>query len=510
MRRFISGFLTGGVVSVLGLGVISVATEQPAGVTPPAAPLVEAPVAQLAEEIRTSDTQDDPSTPDGSTENAAPQAPDQPANEATTRQPSAPSRAADEPNAPGADTDPLGVPEVTDVEGALATPDTTTDVDVATAPIDPVLPNPRAVALQAPANESDLTVQVDPAVPLLVAEPDPVPPIKPDVAAAADAAPNDDAEADVFVVDLGPDATAPVSQDPNDADPTQNAPADRPDDQTLATADDAAQARPAPRVQLGGANTLLNDNAAGVTIRRPNADATDAGEGAVQVAVPQTNALINFSADVGDTGAAPLMSIILIDNGTMSGAAAALAALPFAVTIALDPSTPNATELMNGYRADGFEVVVLAKLPEGATPTDVEITFESVFANFPEAIALLDLGAGGLQTNRAVTEQAIGFLADQGRGFVTVSQGLNTAMRAAEQAGVPDAEVYRDLDSDGQDARVIGRFVDQAAFRARQQGGVVLVGRVRPDTISALILWGTVNRDDQVALVPVSQILLAQ
>ena len=87
------------------------------------------------------------------------------------------------------------------------------------------------------------------------------------------------------------------------------------------------------------------------------------------------------------------------------------------------------------------------------------------------------------------------------------------AARAAEQAGVPSGVVYRDLDADDQDARIVRRFVDQAAFRARQASdgeGVVLVGRVRPDTISALILWGTANNDDQVAFVPVSTVLTAE
>ena len=101
-------------------------------------------------------------------------------------------------------------------------------------------------------------------------------------------------------------------------------------------------------------------------------------------------------------------------------------------------------------------------------------------------------------------------LAAQGRGFITVSQGLNFATRAAEQAGVHAGVVYRELDSDDQDARVIRRFVDQAAFRARQESGVILVGRVRPDTISALILWGTANQDDLVSVVPISAVLLVE
>ena len=154
-------------------------------------------------------------------------------------------------------------------------------------------------------------------------------------------------------------------------------------------------------------------------------------------------------------GGKPLLSILLIDDGSMSAAAAALAGLPFSVTIAIDPALPNAADLMTSYRADGFEVAVMAKLPEGAVPSNVEITFESVFASLPETIAVLDIGAGGLQSDRAVTEQAMDILAAQGHGFITASQGLNMAGRAAEQAGVPSVVVFRDLEVDNQDACVV-------------------------------------------------------
>ena len=81
---------------------------------------------------------------------------------------------------------------------------------------------------------------------------------------------------------------------------------------------------------------------------------------------------------------------------------------------------------------------------------------------------------------------------------------------SAKQAGVPAAVVYRDLDRDDQDERVVLRFVQQAAFRAHQESGVVLVGRVRPGTISALTVWGSANQEEKIAIVPLSAILNAQ
>jgi polysaccharide deacetylase 2 family uncharacterized protein YibQ len=91
-----------------------------------------------------------------------------------------------------------------------------------------------------------------------------------------------------------------------------------------------------------------------------------------------------------------------------------------------------------------------------------------------------------------------------------VSRGLNTALRAAAEQGVPTGVIYRNLDGEGQGARVIRRFMDQAAFRARQDGGVVLLGQIRGETISALIQWGAANRASQVALVPISKVLIGE
>ena len=87
---------------------------------------------------------------------------------------------------------------------------------------------------------------------------------------------------------------------------------------------------------------------------------------------------------------------------------------------------------------------------------------------------------------------------------------FNQALREAERAQVPAAVIYRDLDSEDQDAQVIRRFLDQAAFQARKESGVVLLGRLRPNTISALILWGTANRAGQVSVAPASAVLMAQ
>jgi polysaccharide deacetylase 2 family uncharacterized protein YibQ len=53
--------------------------------------------------------------------------------------------------------------------------------------------------------------------------------------------------------------------------------------------------------------------------------------------------------------------------------------------------------------------------------------------------------------------------------------------------------------------------LDQAAFRARnEEAGVIMLGHMRPDTISSLVIWGLQDRAGTIALVPASMVLQAQ
>ena len=132
---------------------------------------------------------------------------------------------------------------------------------------------------------------------------------------------------------------------------------------------------------------MLADRDTGVSVRRPGNDVDEDSD----IAQETFNALVDYAAVSEDTDGRPLMSIVLIDDGSMSAAAAALSGLPFDVTIGLDPAMDGVEDLMAQYRDDGFEVAVLAKVPEGAVPSDVEITFESVFSRLPETVAVLIL-----------------------------------------------------------------------------------------------------------------------
>ena len=97
----------------------------------------------------------------------------------------------------------------------------------------------------------------------------------------------------------------------------------------------------------------------------------------------------------------PAFAILLIDTGAPDLDRAALAALPFPVTFAIDPTLPDAGTFAATYRAAGQEVVMLAAgIPQGATASDLEVTFAANADALPEAVAVLDLPSGGFQSDR--------------------------------------------------------------------------------------------------------------
>ena len=205
-------------------------------------------------------------------------------------------------------------------------------------------------------------------------------------------------------------------------------------------------------------------------------------------------------------GDKPLMAIVLIDDAQSVGAEA-LAAFPSPMTIAVDPRLPDAPERMARHRAAGFEVLALADLPEDAAPQDAEMTMGAILSRVPESVGVLEGVETGIQGNRPLADQVAAILRDRGYGLVTQDNGLNTVPKLAAREGVPTAVVFRDFDGADQTPTVMRRFLDQAAFRAGQVGGVVMLGRVRPDTISALLVWGLQDRASRVTLAPVSAVL---
>ncbi|MHA6344123.1 divergent polysaccharide deacetylase family protein [Roseivivax sp. CAU 1761] len=291
-----------------------------------------------------------------------------------------------------------------------------------------------------------------------------------------------------------------------------------PDDPSAgaAPAEPSAPADPgaaAERPQIGAPAGTLTDTNRGVPIRKPrNAGPlpeTPEDTAAARPAAPGADSpLRRFAAPAEALSAdQPRLAIVLIDDGVGPLGPEAVPGLPVPVTFAIDPRLPDAASRMAGYRAHGFEVMALAAAPKGARADDIDAVLDGAVAAVPEAVALLEAPDLALQEAPSGGGRALDWLGRSGHGVVALAGGLDTLADAAGKAGVPAATVFRELGRDGEAPRVQRRILDQAAFRARQTGSAVVVGRLRADTLSALVLWGLANRDDAVAVTPISALL---
>ena len=204
----------------------------------------------------------------------------------------------------------------------------------------------------------------------------------------------------------------------------------------------------------------------------------------------------------------PVMAVLLVDDGPARSDLGDLKNLPFPISFAVDASAKDAEEAIAFYRNAGAEVVLLVPLPDWAAPEDVEITLQAYAPLLDQAVAVMIPGASGFQTMGDAARQLAVVLSETGHGLITLPQGLNTGHKSAIKQGVPAGLVFRELDNDGQTVAVMRRFLDNAAFKARLQPGVILLGHARPDTIRALIEWSLGNRAKTVALAPISAVLL--
>ncbi|MCF6315909.1 MAG: divergent polysaccharide deacetylase family protein [Marinosulfonomonas sp.] len=255
----------------------------------------------------------------------------------------------------------------------------------------------------------------------------------------------------------------------------------------------------APNVQTNRLPTIGGDaDASEAEVAEQQADATDQG------------ALIAYAAAFENPDAKPVMSVILIDDPENPVSDGVLAHLPFALSFAIDAVRDDAHAVAARYRAAGFEVLMLTNLPFGAKASDIEVAFDAYARAIPEAVAVLDQGANGFLRGPSTATQIAGILSDRGFGLITPSKGLNSAQKAAMREGVPAALIFRELDSDGEKPAVIRRYLDRAAFRAAQEGSVIMLGHTRPETIEALVLWALEDRAASVAMAPVSVVLTAQ
>ena len=350
------------------------------------------------------------------------------------------------------------------------------------------------------------------AAPLSDAAPPPAPPeadealLQPKVAALPDPAP----------ARIAPDPIPELLPDPAPQPQSESANVPEPDPRPDAVVD----AEPLPtKIDDGAPSTLSPDPGLAFA---PDGLATDRLPKIGQGAEPEVEAATatpvedlppvrRYARTFDNPAAKPLFAVILSDTGDAEIDRTALAQISFPVTFVIDPASPDAAARTKIYRDAGQEVLLLATgIAKGATPGDLEQAFQSHATTLPEAVGIIDLDQGGFQNNRPLSTQVVPILMAQGRGLVTFDQGLNAADQEARRAGLPAATIFRRLDAEGETSAVIRRYLDRAAFKAAQEGRVLVIGDARPETITALLEWAVEGRAAAVALAPVTALLRSE
>ena len=204
----------------------------------------------------------------------------------------------------------------------------------------------------------------------------------------------------------------------------------------------------------------------------------------------------------------PLMAIILIDVGADGLDRESLQTLSFPVTIAIDPFSADAQDAAAAFRSSGQEVLVSAgPMPEGIASDTIGDYLGTLVAPIPQAIGLVDAAQGGFQSNRRLIDNAVSTLSNGGHALVTYDRGLNTALQSAAKRGVPAGAIYRTLDAERENAATIRRYLDRAAFKAGQEGQVIMIGHSYPETIKAVFFWVLDGKGSTVELAPLSALL---
>lgn len=294
------------------------------------------------------------------------------------------------------------------------------------------------------------------------------------------------------------DTTPAATPETGDADALGPVPAPDGDSGRPAAPDDApisstgpARAPDAPRTG-GGTPSADTPEQPG----RPGAEPPDAAP-QVDGTAPDAPAFRRNATAFANPRNKPLMAVVLIADGTGTVRIETLTSFPYPLSIAVDADWSGADAAARRYRDAGFEVLLRVELPRDTSAAETTAALRDGLDRVPQAVALLEGAAGGLPLSDVAT-----LLARTGHGVV-----IRAAPRPSTYAASPVAVLHDDLDDEGQDVSSMEDNLNQAAAAADRQQGVIVVGRLRADTLQALSLWSGRGGARSVALAPVSAVL---
>ncbi|WP_406720580.1 divergent polysaccharide deacetylase family protein [Thioclava litoralis] len=239
-------------------------------------------------------------------------------------------------------------------------------------------------------------------------------------------------------------------------------------------------------------------------IEAPLAGGPDAGGAGDTPA--DTPAWQRFRAGFSVPADTSLFSVMLIDRGIAKGGLdeTTLRTLGFPVTIVLDPSRADARMAAQAYHAAGVEVAILMTgLPEAPTAQDLDVAMEAWRQAVPQAVALVEPVQPVVQNNRQLAQHLMELAQRDGLALVTQDKGSNATDQLAQSQNWPEARIWRVLDDGRERASRIARELVRAEFEAKRDGKAVVMLTAWPESIAGLRDWAD-GQHDGVVLSPVT------
>ena len=228
---------------------------------------------------------------------------------------------------------------------------------------------------------------------------------------------------------------------------------------------------------------------------------------------PDVGALVR-NANKFPVSDAPLLSIILIDNGQIENQLSSLQGLNLPLTMAISLDEPDAAERAKKYTDAGFEVLAMTprnvklSLSGGQSNEQVAKLLTEYFNIMPTSVGLIDRPSANLQKDQRLSRSVVKHFAKTGHGLITYGGGLNGTKRAADQENVASGTVFRFLDKSGEAEQIITQQLDRAAREARSKGAAIVMATPSKATLSTLVGWSLSSKARAVTLAPVSASLL--
>jgi hypothetical protein len=158
------------------------------------------------------------------------------------------------------------------------------------------------------------------------------------------------------------------------------------------------------------------------------------------------------------------------------------------------------------WRALGFEVVAIAPgagvgaFRRGQNTDDVPLQLEAIFSAVPEAVAVVDPPGGELPKDSQLVRAVLAGLKTTGHGLLTQAGGINSAGDLADEAGVPNGSVTRQIEA----VDAVAFAMSRAALQAGRMGSAVIMADTGTEMVQAVVQWLLSPQARAVALAPVS------